>query len=215
MTDHTYPGDLSELDFVAAYHRSVLRKPQVIADAILKTLLHADAGDRALLTGAIAVELGEAARRLVAVYFALSDRRYSIARVLMRELPGAAEWADFAQQAGSWTPEQVLRELNLPESALRSAELLRSQPDLGVLTELVMASQSGSGMVIVPSAGSAGPTETWLAGRGSDGHGIAAAIPVSESDAAALADITADLVSIARGFLGAYLEARRGAGRRE
>lgn len=215
MADQTYPGDLSELSFLDAYHRSVLRKPQVIADAILKTILHADAGDRALLTGAIAVELGEACRRLVAVYEALSDRRFPIAKVLMRELPGAAAWNTFAQQAGTFAPEQMLRELNLPESALPSCERLRSQPDLGVLTEVVAASESGSGMVIVPAAGAGGPTETWIAGRTSEGHGMAAAIPVSEGDAAALADITADLVSIARGFLGAYLEARRGAGRRE
>lgn len=214
MTDHTFPGDLSELEFIDAYHRSVLRKPQVIADAILKTLLHADAGDRALLTGAIAVELGEACRRLVAVFNALSDRRYTIAKVLMRELPGAQEWTEFAQQAGTWRPEQIVRELSLPDSALKSAELLRSQPDLGVFTELVAACESGSGMVIVPLAGAGGPTETWMCGRTSEGEGMAAAIPVTEADAAALADITADLVSIARGFLGAYLEARRGAGRR-
>jgi hypothetical protein len=34
-----------------------------------------------------------------------------------------------------------------------------------------------------------------------------------EQDAAALADLTADLSAIARGFLGAYLDARRIAGR--
>lgn len=216
MASDPFPGGLSELDFVDAYQRTVLRKPQVIADAILKNALHADAFDRALLVGAVAVELAEACRRLAAVHIALSDRRYSIARTLMNPLPGAREWQEFAQQAGTFTPEQMLRELNLPESAFESAKLLRAQPDLGGLTELVETAETGSGMVIVPAPDRSRsmPVEAWLAGRNAEGFGIASALPVSENDTAALADITADMVSIARGFLGAYLSARRTAGRR-
>lgn len=214
MASDPFPGGLSELDFVDAYQRTVLRKPQVIADAILKNALHADAFDRALLVGAVAVELAESCRRLAAVHLALSDRRYSIARTLMNPLPGANEWREFAQQAGTFTPEQMLFELNLPESALESAKLLRAQPDLGGLGDLVESAESGSAMVIVPSSERSMPIEAWLAGRSTEGFGIASSLPVSESDTAALADITADMVSIARGFLGAYLSARRSAGRR-
>ncbi len=214
METHPYPGGLSELDFVDAYQRTVLRKPQVIADAILKTLLHADAFDRALLSGAVAVELAESCRRLAAVHLALADRRYPIARSLMQPLPSADQWREFAQQAATFTPEQMLRELNLPDSALESAKLLREQPDLGGLADLVEAAELGSGMVIVPVSERSMPVEAWLAGRTADGQGVASAVPVSESDTATLADITADMVSIARGFLGGYLSARRTAGRR-
>ena len=72
----------------------------------------------------------------------------------------------------------------------------------------------GSSMVIVPINERSMPVEAWIAGRTASGDGIASAITVSEGDTASLADITADMVSIARGFLGGYLSARRTAGRR-
>jgi hypothetical protein len=207
----TFPGNLSEMEFVDTYYRSVLRKPQVVADALLKTLLHADTSDRALLIGSIAVELAEACRRLNSVYLALNDRRYSIARSLMRPLPGVGEWREFAQRAATLEPQQMVWDLQLPDSALDSAKRLRSQPDLGNLTGLVAAASGTAAMAMVPARA----TEAWFGGVDEEGAPIASSLTVTESDAAALADITAETVSIARGFLGAYLGARRSAGRRE
>ena len=62
MPEVTYPGELNELDFVEAYARSALRKPEMAADAALRSLVFAEAGDRAILVGLIAQELGEVSR---------------------------------------------------------------------------------------------------------------------------------------------------------
>src|SRR6185312_1018952 len=101
MAENAFPGGLRELEFVDAYCRSSLRKPQMAADAALRALVFSDAADRAILVGLIAQELAESCRRLVAVHNALSDRRYSIARSLIKPLPGAAEWRDFVHQAAT------------------------------------------------------------------------------------------------------------------
>lgn len=208
-----YPGGLSELDFVEAYLRGALRKPQVVADSLLRSLVLAGQNDRLILSGLLAEQLAEACRRLAAVHIALSDRTYPVARTLARPLPGLAAWVAFAQQAGTFTPEQLLRELSLGDDALASARTLRAQPDLGSLNELVAAAEHGSGMVLLPGVHA---SECWYAGPGDgDAEPIAAALGTEEADAAMLADLTADLCGVARGFLGAYLDARRGAGRRD
>lgn len=209
-----FPGQLSELQFVAAYARSALRKPQVAADAALRTLVFSDAADRAVLVGLIAQELAEACRRLAAVHGALADRRYSIARSLMRPLPGVAEWRTLAHQAATFTPEQMLRELSLGEEALTHAQNLRSQPDLASLTDLVAAAETGNVMLLVPGNGNI-PSESWVAGVSGGGDSVAAAFGADESDGVLLADLTADLAGIARGFLNAYLDNRQNAGRRD
>ncbi|MFN0145694.1 MAG: hypothetical protein ACKVT1_04230 [Dehalococcoidia bacterium] len=212
-TTLTYPGGLAELDFVDAYWRSALKKPQMAADAALRQLVFAEAGDRAILTGLIGQELADACRRLVAVHRALSDRRYSIARSLLMPLPGVAEWKAFVEQAAAFTPVQMLRELNLDMAAIGYAETLRSQPDLAGLTGLVASAETGNAMLLVPGLGRRNiATECWLAGLDANGEPTAASFGFEESDAANLADLTADLSSIARGFLGSYLETRRTAG---
>lgn len=73
MTPSTFPGGLSELEFVEAYARSAVRKPQMAADAALSRLVFAEAGDRAILAGLMGQELAEACRRLVAVHAALAS----------------------------------------------------------------------------------------------------------------------------------------------
>lgn len=210
-----YPGNMSELDFVEAYARSALRKPQMAADAALRTLVFSEAGDRAILVGLIAQELAEAARRLVAVFSALSDRTYPVARSLLRPLPGAADWRRFAHLAATISPEQMLRELSIGEDALESAQLLRAQAELAELTGLIAAAESGNPMLLIPDLGRRQvPEECWLAGVDGDGVPMASSFGSSEGDATTLADITADISSIARGFLMSYVNARRGAGRR-
>jgi hypothetical protein len=215
VQQHPYPAGLSELEFLDIYERSALRKPQVAADAALRTLVLAGTSDRVTLTALIAQQFVEAARRLVAVHEALGNRREPVALALTRPLPGAAEWRDFAQRAGTLEPEDMLRNLALNETARPSAELLRRQPDLGQFTELIRACETGSEMLLVrESNGSRAPVEFWLAGIGRDGEPAQAAIGTAEDDAAMFADLTADLSSVARGFLGAYLGARRTDGRR-
>ncbi len=210
----TYPGALSELDFVECYSQSTLRKPQVAADSALRTLVLASQGDRVLLVGLVAEQLAEAARRLVAVHDALADRTRNIARSLSAPLPGIEAWISFIQGAASCPAEEMLRRLNLNETALDAAVRLRAQPDLSSITPLVAASASLNAMILVPGLdGRRAPNELLLATGGTGTTAVA--LGVREEDAAMLADITADLSSIARGFLGAYLSARRGAGRRD
>lgn len=210
----TFPGNMSELDFVEAYAKSALRKPQMAADAALRTLVFSDSGDRAILVGLIAQELAEACRRLVAVYAALSDRTHTVARSLLRPLPGQSDWMRFVQRAATISPEQMLRELSIGSDALEAAQLLRSQPELGELAGLVAAAETGNPMLLIPDlARRHVAEECWLAGIDSSGEPIASSFGSSEGDATTLADITADISTIARDFLMSYLNARRGAGR--
>ena len=215
MTPASYPGNMGELEFVEAYARSAVRKPQMAADASLGRLVFAEAGDRAILAGLIGQELAEACRRLVAVWGALSDRRYPVARSLLRPLPGVAEWRVFIQQAATFTPEQTIRELSLDGDALEWARALRAQPDLDELTGLVAAAETGNPMLLIPGLDRRQVADQcWLAGVNVEGEPIASSFGAGESDATTLADITADLCGIARGFLMSYVDARRTVGRR-
>lgn len=211
MDESPYPGGLRELDFVEAYLRGALRKPQVVADSLLRSLVLAGQSDRLILSGLLAEQLAEACRRMVAVYEALSDRRYPVARTLAGPLPGFERWQGFIQVAATFTPEQMLRELSLGDDALPAARNLRAQPDLAAVSDIVASAAGGGGMVLIPPGREA---ECWYA-SGGPGLPIASSLGTDESDAASLADLTADLCGIARGFLGSYLDARRGAGRRE
>ncbi len=205
---------MAELDFVEAYAKSALRKPQMAADAALRTLVFSESGDRAILVGLIAQELAEACRRLLTVYQALADRTHSVARSLLKPLPGQAEWMEFVQRAATISPEQMLRELSIGDDALQAAQLLRSQPELGELAGLVAAAETGNPMLLIPDlARRKVAEEVWLAGVGADGAAIASSFGSAENDATTLADITADISTIARDFLMSYLNARRGAGR--
>lgn len=216
MADSQFPGGMAELEFVEAYARSALRKPQMAAEAALRALVFAESADRAILAGLIGVELAEACRRLTAVHLALGDRRYSIARSLMRPLPGVAEWRLFAHQAGTFTPQQMLWELSLGEDALPQAENLRSQPGLAELEGVIEAATSANPMLLLPGlAVHQVPAESWLAGVSGEGAWLASSFGATEQEAANLADLAAELCSIARGFLMSYLGSRRSAGRRD
>jgi hypothetical protein len=208
-----YPGELSELEFVESYARSALRKPEMAADAALRTLVFSEAGDRAILTGLIGFELAEAGRRLVAVYDALADRRYAVARALLRPLPGLEAWREFVHRAATFAPEQTVRELGLGEGALPHAQDLRSQPSLAELDGLIAAAATGNPMLLAPGIGRRNLIEEcWFSGVDESGQPFAVRFGASENDAANLADLTGDLCRIGRGFLLNYLEGRRGAG---
>jgi hypothetical protein len=115
------------------------------------------------------------------------------------------------QVAGSLEPGDMLRRLSISEDALEHAVQLRGQGDLDWVGALIGAAESGNTSLLAFSSGHAGPAaEAFFTGAGEN-----LSARVTEDDAATLADLTAEMVSIARGFLGAYLGARRTAGRRE
>jgi hypothetical protein len=203
-----FPGNVTESRFLDAYWRLTLRRPQVGADAALRALVTAGAGDRSPLVGVLAGHAGEAARRLVAVYQALDDRTLSIARRLLGPLPGREAWDAFAASMMALQPSQLAWRLGIGEDGLDAAERLRGMGDLGWIGALVTGSEHGP--VLVEGTGV-------HAGRiGIAASGVEAEpLFLGEDDAAALADATADMVSAARGLLGAYLDARRTAGRRD
>jgi len=211
MTDFSYPGGVSELRFVEAYRETALRKPQAVADIALRGSTTAGAADRLLLTGLIAEQLAESCRRLTAVFQALDDRTVSVGRRLLDPLPGLADWKRFTQVAGSLEPGDMLRRMSIPEEAIEHATQLRGQGDLAWVEPLIGAAESGNTSLLAFSSGHAGPAqEGFFSGAGED-----AGTRLTEDDAATMADLTAEMVSIARGFLGAYLGARRSAGRRD
>lgn len=215
MTQPGFPGGLSELEFVEAYCAAAVLKPSAAADAALHALVFADTIDRPLLVGAIAHELTEAALRLVAVFEALSDRRYSVGRSLMKPLPGIEQWSSFIQYAAIFSPEQMVRELSLGDDALPYAESLRGQSNLADYTGLIAAAAARNGILLIPqSQRYPGPTECWYAGLDADGEPTAASFETSEHHAAGLADVTGDLTNIAHGFLSCYLATRRSTARR-
>ena len=76
------------------------------------------------------------------------------------------------------------------------------------------AAEPGSPMLLIPDLGKRQVAEEcWLAGVDSEGDPITSSFGASEGDATTLADITADISTIARDFLMSYVAARRGAGR--
>lgn len=216
MADATYPGQLTELEFVEAYARSALKKPEMAADAALRSLVFAEAGDRAILVGLIAQELAEACRRLTAVYLALENRQYPVARSLLKPLPGATEWKLFIQHAASISAEQMLRHLFLGDDALDAARILRGQPDLSELSGLVAAAETGNPMLLIPALTRRYvPDEVWLAGVNESGESVASSFGADEGEGTTLADIVGDVCAVARGFLLSYVNSRRTAGRRD
>ncbi len=201
-------ANLSEFAFLDAYEGSVLRTPQVVADTVLRALAFAPPSDRPALVGLLAAQLAEASRRLTSVFDALDDRRLAVADSLCRPLPGAAAWADFAQVAGTAEPVGMLRRLALDEAALESAELLRSLPVPVWLGELIDAF-SADDTLVVPGPGDV----IVVSGTSASGELRTTTLAAGENATVAMTDLIADLCSVARGFLSAYLATRRTAGR--
>lgn len=207
-----FPAGLREVEFLDAYHASALRKPQVVADSLLRAIVMAGAADRVPLFAVLADQVAEAARRLVHVHEALSDRTYSVARTLAGPLPGAAAWANFAQLAGTLSPEQMVWHLSAGEAALPSAQRLRGREGLGDLTGLIAVYEAGPPSLLMAPPESPRAPQRFLLASASAG---AVSLGTDEDEAGNLADMAADLSLIARGFLGAYLHGRATAGRRD
>ena len=83
MTDQdVFPFGLTEESFLHLWHSSLLPRPQIIADLILKSFPFAIPQDRPALVSLLVAQLIEASLRLVAVENALTDRTKSVAHNL-------------------------------------------------------------------------------------------------------------------------------------
>lgn len=201
-----YPGGLSELEFLRAYHRTTLRLPQVASDSLLRSLVTAAEADRPVLVAALGAMAGRAARQLAAVARALEDRRRPVAERLLAPLPGVDAWTDLIQRASTTAPAVLTRELGLGSEGLPHAERLRSLGDLSWISPLVALSERDGFLLAKANEWRHTWDAVWAVVDG------VAALALREEDAANVADTTAELVAIARGFLGAYLDGRGGGG---
>ena len=209
MPETPYVAGLTELRFLEEYERTVLSKPQMVADAALKALAFAPPYERPALVGMLAEQLVEAALRLTAVFEALDDRRLSIARQLRGPLPGVEAWVALAQLAATAEPEGVVRRLALDEGAVENAAQLRGLPIPEWLPALIEASTAADSLAMPAPI-----DQLAVTGTNAEGERLEVRLAAGENDTVAMADLIADLCSVARGFLGAYLRARRSLGQR-
>ena len=210
MAEQAYIAGLDELAFVEAYERTVLSKPQMVADAALKALAFAPPSERPALVALLAEQLTEAALRLTAVFEALDDRSRPVADRLRGPLPRAEAWMALAQLAATATPEGLTRRLALDEEAVEKAAQLRSLPLPEWLPALIEATRAPDSLALPAPI-----DQLAIAGASVAGERLEVRLAAGEEATVAMADLIADLCAVARGFLGAYLRARRSPGRRE
>jgi hypothetical protein len=197
--ENTFPVGLDEKLFLELWCNSLLPKPQVIADLILKSFPFAMPSDRPALVSVLVVQVVEASLRLVAVNSALADRSKSVALNLLKPLPSQSDWEEFVQSVENLDPVQILAHLNVGEEALPSAELLCSQSGFSFISQMISVVGSGE-VVFIPQRDNANVVFSL------DGNAIS--VSTDELDVVSLADLTADLSSVAKGFLSAYMQAR-------
>ena len=207
MAEAGYVAGLGEFAFLEEYERSVLSKPQMVADTALRSLAFCQPHERPALVGMLAGQLVEATLRLTAVFEALDDRRVSIAERLRGPLPGAHEWVALAQLAATAEPEGVVRRLALDEGAVESATQLRGLPVPDWLPALIEASTAADSLAMPAPI-----DQLAITGTNAEGERLEVRLASGENATVAMADLVADLCSVARGFLGAYLRARRSLG---
>ncbi len=207
MAEAGYVAGLGEFAFLEEYERSVLSKPQMVADTALRSLAFCPPHERPALVGMLAAQLVEATLRLTAVFEALDDRRMSIAERLRGPLPGAHEWVALAQLAATAEPEGVVRRLALDEAAVESATQLRGLPVPEWLPALIEASTAADSLAMPAPI-----DQLAITGTNTEGERLQVRLASGENATVAMADLVADLCSVARGFLGAYLRARRSLG---
>lgn len=196
-----YPGGLSEREFLQAYHRSTLRLPQVASDSLLRSMVTAAEADRPALLAALGLMAGLAARLLTAVCLALSERTRPVAMQLLRPLPGADAWRELLQRVSTRAPAVVAGDLGLSPEGIAYAERLRSLGDLTWLTPLVAVSER-HGFLVAPVSQWRPAGDVWPVAD----DAVSPSVVLRDQDAATAADTTAELVAVARGFLGVYLE---------
>lgn len=211
MTDDAAGGAVNEREALRHHMDDTLRVPQVAADTILGAIFLSDAGNRALMAAAIAGRLAEAARRFTAVYGALSDRRVPVVQRLAEPLPGAAEWEALAAGLRGMSADAILAALRLDDSAIVSAEALAATAGgLGRYTALIRAHEVEPPRIRREPGEDGGPAWLRFIGRGRDGAPVEERLPLTEEAVVALADAVGELVTLARDFLGAYVDSRPG-----
>ena len=206
----TLPGNLNETEFLHAYATSALRKPQVVADNVLTGIFLTDATYRGALTALLLQEAVEAARRLAAVWGALSDRSRPVARRLADPLPGAEAWARFAdavaEAARAEHPAALLRMMAIDESALQSAQELCAFDGLARFEVPLRVYEPGPPVVAVLGGG---PTGTLLLTNATpSGENLVTRMTLADEQIVALGDAAGDFATWAADFLGAYIEGR-------
>lgn len=211
----TYPGNLGEAEFLAAYAAHALRKPQVVADNVLTGIFLTDVRYRGALTALLVQESVEAARRLAAVWVALTDRTRPVARSLAGPLPDASAWVRFARAVEDAViaehPAALLRAMAIDESALQSVEELCAFEGLARFEVPMRVYEPGPPTATVSGTN---PGTLLLSNTTVTGDPIEARMALSDEQIIALGDATGDFTAWAGDFLGAYIEGRAEAGQR-
>ena len=206
----TLPGNMSETDFLHAYAAHALRKSQVVADNVLTGIFLTDATYRGALTALLVQEAVEAARRLAAVWGALSDRTRPVARSLAGPLPGVEAWLRFAHAvedaARAEHPAALLRAMAIDESALQSAQELCAFDGLARFEVPLRVYEPGPPVVTVQGGGAA--ATLLLSNTTPGGETVLTRMTLADEQIIALGDATGDFTTWAGDFLGAYIEGR-------
>jgi len=206
----TLPGNLSETEFLHAYATHAVRKPQVVADNVLTGIFLTDATYRGALTALLVQEACEAARRLAAVWGALTDRTRPVARTLAGPLPGAEAWLRFAaaveDAARAEHPAALLRAMAIDDSALQSAEELCAFDGLARFEVPLRVYEPGPPVVTVTGGGASGTL--LLSNATATGEHPVTRMTLTDEQIIALGDATGDFTTWAGDFLGAYIEGR-------
>jgi hypothetical protein len=198
---------MNETDFLRAYAATTLRKPQVVSDNVLTGVFLADASHRLALTALLLQEAVEAARRLLGVWLALSDRSRPVAERLAGPLPGSEPWRALTAAAASASerPAQLLQAMAIDASALQSAEELVAFPRLADFEALLRVFDTGTPIVLLaPEA----PRELLVANVDAAGARVEARWSLADDEVIALGDAAGYFVTWARDFLEAYIDAR-------
>lgn len=204
------PGNMTEDEFLRSYGGSALRKPQVVADNVLTGIFLTDVTYRGALTALLVQEAVEAARRLAAVWAALTERNRPVARTLAGPLPGAEAWLRFAaavdDAARAERPAALLRAMAIDDSALQSAEELCAFEGLARFEVPMRVYEPGPPVVSVQGGG---PSATLLLSNlAADGQRVATRMTLADEQIIALGDAAGDFSTWAGDFLGAYVEGR-------
>ncbi|GMU40818.1 MAG: hypothetical protein AMXMBFR23_16840 [Chloroflexota bacterium] len=204
-----------ELAFLRTYESTTLTKPQVVADNVLTGIFLADSRHRAALAALLLQEAVEAARRLAAVWDALAHRSRSVAEALAGPLPNATVWEALAGAVtGLEDPREVLRLIQVDESALESAEEMLEFAGLDWFSAAIRTFEAGPPALTLEPGEPGSPGVVALRGVGTDGSPRETRVRLEDDRIIALGDATGDFVTWSRDFLGAYMDAREAAAQR-
>jgi hypothetical protein len=198
---------MDEIEFLQAYEDTTLRKPQVVSDNVLTGIHLSDASHRIVLSVLLMQETVEAARRLAAVWAALSDRSRTVSQRLAGPLPGPDVWRAFVDAVTSAPgPAHLLRAMAIDASAAESARELLEFEDLAQFEPLIRVFEPGPPVALVTAEV---PPMLLVGSTDAEGRRIEAYWSLDRDDVTALGDATGYFVTWSRDFLGAYIDARR------